>query len=182
MTADSSGRVRRCSSPASATDTATDTPRRAFATTRTLAPAWARLVARSCAVWGPDFRPRASSCSDLGSIRPEVPTLTPMSVQPGARGDDEDEVAVPGCRPGRTGALAEREACCRYHRPGKAMSLASPTGPPACGQAPPERPSGFPFALGSGIRYTTSARYGSFRPALPNGVWGNWQPSRFWFC
>ena len=46
---------------------------------------------------------------------------------------------------------------------------------------PGRSPSGFPFALGSGIRYTTSARYEApVRVAI--GVWGNWQPSRFWFC
>ena len=46
----------------------------------------------SCAVWGFDFQPKASSCPVVGAIRPEQHTMTSISGLLGMRGDREDVV------------------------------------------------------------------------------------------
>src|SRR5580692_1520232 len=53
----------------------------------------------SCSVWDRVLRPRAPSCCDGGTPRPEGPTLTPLSVQLVECGDSEDGESMPAARP-----------------------------------------------------------------------------------
>ena len=90
-----------------------------------------------------------------------VASVSPGRVS-GVRAESADLVVLGGCRqrevPGGGGARAPDPARIRARSPAGRSRV-----------TPGPRLDGLPFALVSGIRYTTSARYGSFRSALPLG-------------
>jgi hypothetical protein len=89
-----------------------------------------RRAGRSlCSVGGRAPRPRASLCSVGGTPRPEVPTMTPISVRLGVSGDGEDDASMPG-HP--TGGLAKPEAVAYAIDPAAHPSLMPSIRPPTC--------------------------------------------------